>query len=136
MKYLIAHRIRWKNLTQCELANSVSFSPAFVIKFVKGRSEPNLELIKDCARAMKVPIQELVAKHEGASQKSPERISCNRLWSVRKQKGMKQYALAQMIGCSPSYLSKIEKGLQSPNKKFKRKCAKILKIKEMHLFPA
>lgn len=136
MKYLIAHIRRLKNIKQCDLAKSINVSPSYLCKIEKGSIEPNEKLIRDCARVMKVSIQDLIAKQEGASHTPSERISCNRLWSVRKQKGIKQYTLAEMIGCSPSYLSKIEKGLQSPNKKFKRKCAKILKIKEMYLFPA
>jgi transcriptional regulator with XRE-family HTH domain len=62
-------------------------------------------------------------------------IPLNGLWKIRKSKGIKQNSLAKMMGCSPSYLSKIEKGIQNPNDKFKKKCAKMLRVKEIDLFP-
>ena len=59
----------------------------------------------------------------------------NNIWAVRKKKNMKQNKLAEQLECSPSYLSKIEKGVQMPTDKFKKKCARVLKIKEKELFP-
>jgi transcriptional regulator with XRE-family HTH domain len=53
---------------------------------------------------------------------------------VRQEKGIKQYELARQLECSPSYLSKVEKGLQRPNDRFRKRCAKILRVKESELF--
>jgi ribosome-binding protein aMBF1 (putative translation factor) len=60
----------------------------------------------------------------------------NNLWNFRMEKGIKQNVLAKQLECTPSFLSKIEKGFQSPNDKFKKKCARILKIKESKIFPS
>ena len=52
------------------------------------------------------------------------------------EKGLKQNELAKQLECTPSFLSKIEKGFQVPNDKFKKKCARVLKIKESKIFPS
>jgi DNA-binding XRE family transcriptional regulator len=62
-------------------------------------------------------------------------FTVNNVWAARKKKNIKQNKLAEQLECSPSYLSKIEKGMQMPTDKFKKKCARILKIKEKELFP-
>ncbi len=135
MKNTISILRRKRNIKQYDLAKALKVSPSYLCKIEKGIIEPTEKLIRDCARILKVPQEELFFKNNpGGDDRNGTRLS-NQLWAVRKERGIKQYALAQMVGCSPSYLSKVEKGYQHPNPQFKKKCAKVLKIKEVVLFP-
>ncbi len=54
-----------------------------------------------------------------------------RRWEV----GMKQYELANRLGCSASYLSMVENGRLEPPEEFKKKAAATLNLKVEELFP-
>lgn len=123
---------RKKKITQKELAAALDVSPSYLCKIEKSLQEPTERFVKDCAEYLQVAEEELFpAAHKNERNVSPE----TKLWAVRKEKGIKQYELARALGCSPSYLSKIEKGFQRPTVKIKKLCAKILKVKENELFP-
>lgn len=127
---------RRKGIKQCDLAKALDVSPSFLCKIEKGLIEPTDLFKNQCARYFDEKIEniftEINIKHESCID---GRHLNNNLWSIRLKKNLKQNKLAKMIGCSPSYLSKIENGIQEPNDYFKKKCAKILKIKEFELFP-
>lgn len=136
LKNTIANLRRKKGIKQYDLARALHVSPSYLCKIEKGIIEPTEKFMKDCAKCLKVHQEDLLLQdrngnNSGESAGKGENI----LWSVRKEKGIKQYSLARMIGCSPSYLSKVEKGLQQPNAQFKKKCAKVLRVKEILLFP-
>ena len=127
---------RQRRIMQKAMAQALNVSPSYLCKIEKGIQEPN-EAFKDaCASYLGLPVDEIFPDkpHKGNSKNLPGN-SGNNLWSNRCEKGIKQKYLDQLIGCSPSYLSKVEKGLQKPNDRFKKKCARILKIKEADLFP-
>ncbi|MCP4132592.1 MAG: helix-turn-helix domain-containing protein [bacterium] len=133
---MIPYFRRKMRIKQYDMAKDLRVSPSYLCKVETGLQNPT-ERFKDlCARYLKVTVPELFPKK--IDKKNIETVNTslnNKLWNVRKGKGIKQYELAKLIGCSPSFLSKIEKGQQKPNSRFKKKCAKILKIKEAELFP-
>lgn len=53
----------------------------------------------------------------------------------RWEAGIKQYELANLLGCTASYLSMIENGRIEPTEEFKVRAAMVLKIEEDVLFP-
>jgi len=59
----------------------------------------------------------------------------NLLKVKRWEASIKQYELANLLGCSASYLSMIENGRIEPTDVFKTKAAMILKIEGDVLFP-
>lgn len=136
MENLIPVFRRKKKIKQLDLAKALDVSPSYLCKVEKGLVEPT-ESFKDlCASFFNENKDILFLSHGGKSIISlNERNSINNIWAVRQKKNIKQNKLAELLDCSPSYLSKIEKGIQQPNEKFKKKCAKILKIKEVELFP-
>ncbi len=128
---------RTRGIKQYDLAQTLEVSPSFLCKIEKGLQEPT-EIIKNkCADFFNEKVESIFSLVE--DKRRIDIISgnnlTNNLWTFRTKKNIKQNRLAELLGCSPSYLSKIEKGLQEPNSIFKKKCAKILKIKEMELFP-
>lgn len=128
---------RAKGIKQYSLAQSLEISPSFLCKIEKGLQEPTELFKKKCAEFFDEKVDSIFPDTDNKKDilfSGPE-IIINNLWTVRLKKNLKQNKLAELLGCSPSYLSKIEKGLQEPNSAFKKKCAKILKIKEMELFP-
>lgn len=59
----------------------------------------------------------------------------NQLKIKRWEAGIKQYELANLLGCSASYLSMVENGRVEPLKEFKAKAAQILNLEIEVLFP-
>ena len=136
MENLIPVIRRRKKIKQIDLARSLDVSASYLCKVEKGIVEPTDAFRESCSSLLGESI-EVVFPPQGdkKSINLNERTAINNIWSVRQKKNIKQIRLAELLECSPSYLSKIEKGLQQPNDKFKKKCAKILKIKESELFP-
>jgi len=59
----------------------------------------------------------------------------NLLRIKRWQAGLKQYELADMLNCSPPYLSMVENGRVEATDDFKRKAASALNTTVEDLFP-
>ena len=59
----------------------------------------------------------------------------NLICYLRKQKGLKQYHLAQELNVSSSYLSKIETGLQDATPEFMEKCVEFFGLTKDEIFP-
>lgn len=118
------------------MAKDLNVSPSYLCKIENGVQQPSEKFIKACANYLNVPVNKLFPeKIDKIEIKKITNNNSNQLWLVRMNKGIKQNHLAKLLGCSPSYLSKVEKEIQKPNIKFKKKCAKILKVKEIELFP-
>ena len=127
---------RKKKIKQVELARALNISPSYLCKVEKGLAEPTDAFKESCAVILGEPVESVFPPQtEKISMSLPDKIFTNNLWSIRHKKNIKQNKLAEVLGCSPSYLSKIEKGLQQPNDRFKKRCARILKVKETELFP-
>ena len=122
------------------MAGALDVSPSFLCKVEKGLLDPSEKFIQMCSEYLNVPVDKLFPEEKKKARavkkiQAVETEAENMLWHIRQERGIKQYELAQKLSCSPSFLSKVEKGLQSPNDKFKKKCARILKVKENVLFP-
>lgn len=137
MENKISYLRRTKGIKQYDLAMKLKVSPSYLCKVEKGLLEPNDEFKEKCAAILNESTDSIFSlPHEKKIFSVISGInSSNNIWSVRLKKNIKQNRLAELLGCSPSYLSKVEKGSQEPNTAFKKKCAKILKIKEIDLFP-
>lgn len=137
MDNIISHLRRQKGLKQNDMAEALRISPSYLCKVEKGVQKPAKNFKRACSDFFGIP------EHEIFFQKKIDRKkignlhlnSQNKLWLTRQQKGVKQFELAKMLNCSPSYLSKIEKGLQVPTSEFRKKCAQVLKKREADLFP-
>lgn len=128
---------RTKNIKQYDLARFLEVSPSFLCKIEKGLQEPTDIIKNKCAEYFNEKVESIFSLADNKKEIIPVTgdSTHNNLWRARIKKNIKQNKLAELLGCSPSYLSKIEKGLQLPNVTFRKKCAKILKIKEIELFP-
>lgn len=133
----LSYMRRKSGMKQYDLAKRLEVSPSLLCKIEKGIQEPTEYFMSRCAEIFNENIEAIF--NTGSERKgnilTESVTSRNNIWPARVQKNIKQNRLAEQLGCSPSYLSKIEKGLQEPNDAFKKKCAKILKIKEKVLFP-
>jgi len=126
---------RKKNIKQVDLAKDLNVSPSYLCKVEKGLINPSEMFKKKCSDIFNVEIDVIFSDNSKSEEKIKTVNLPNNLWSARQGKKLKQHKLAEMIGCSPSYLSKVEKGIQSPNEKFMKKCARVLRIKVSELFP-
>lgn len=123
-------------IKQRDLANSLNVSPSYLCKVEKGLVNPTDSFKKICADYFNEGVEALFPIETiKKTNIYADEFSSNNVWAARKKKNIKQNKLAEQLECSPSYLSKIEKGKQMPTDKFKKKCARILKIKEKELFP-
>ncbi len=59
----------------------------------------------------------------------------NLLKFKRWEAGIRQYELANHLGCSASYLSMVENGRMEPTEEFKIKAAAVLHLEVEILFP-
>jgi len=127
---------RKKKIKQLELAKALDVSPSYLCKVEKGLVEPT-DSFRELCSSFLGESSDIIFPQQGEKSilNFGDKPFINNVWSARQKKNIKQNKLAELLDCSPSYLSKIEKGLQQPNDKFKKKCAKILKIKESELFP-
>lgn len=137
MNNKLSYLRRERGIKQYSLAKTLEVSPSFLCKIEKGLQEPTDIFKNKCAAYFNEQVEAIFPETENKKETGITETTAgrNNLWTVRLKKNLKQNKLAELIGCSPSYLSKIEKGLQEPNSTFKKKCAKILKIKELELFP-
>jgi putative transcriptional regulator len=135
VKNLLAYIRRKKNIKQNDMARAMDVSPSYLCKIETGVQKPANGFKKACARYLCMPENALFPENIDPNKiNTINRSFKNKIWSARKEKGLMQYELAKLLDCSPSYLSKVEKGFQEPTGKFKKKCAMILKIKEAELF--
>lgn len=132
---MIPYIRRRKNIKQYDMARALRVSPSYLCKIEKGIQQPTEKFKQACSRYLGVPAQRLFPENLDRNRiNSINKTFKNKLWSARRDKRIKQYELARMLKCSPSYLSKVEKGLQEPTKHFRKLCAKILRTNEIELF--
>lgn len=127
---------RKKMIKQRELAKVLDVSASYLCKVEKGLIVPAEAFRNSCADFFNDTVENIFfIKPVLHIESHGENRFHNNLWTARKKKNIKQNRLSEMLGCSPSYLSRIEKGLQQPSIRFRRQCAKILRISESDLFP-
>jgi putative transcriptional regulator len=137
VKNIIPYVRRQKGIKQNEMAKALHVSPSYICKVERGLQEPTTTFMNNCAAYLGTRKELLFPEKIEISHIYQTNESCaNKLWNVRRKRGIKQNELAKKLACSPSYLSKVEKGLKKPTSSFKKNCAKILKIKETELFSA
>lgn len=144
MENLLPHYRRIRKIKQSDMARDLDVSPSFLCKVEKGLVDPSVKFRTGCSVYLDVPEDILFPRGAAGNGRSKSRpvtdtdmssAMKNKLWQIRTGKGIKQYELARLLSCSPSFLSKVEKGLQDPGDDFKKKCARIFKIKQTILFP-
>lgn len=127
---------RKRMIKQRDLARMLDVSPSYLCKVEKGMIEPAETFRNSCADFFNDTVENIfLVKPALNMDKQGQTRFHNNLWAARIKKKIKQNQLAGELNCSPSYLSRIEKGLQLPSLKFRKQCAKILKISESELFP-
>lgn len=137
VKNIIPYIRRERGIKQNDMAKALGVTPSYLCKVERGVMDPSAEFVESCSKYLKTSSDILFPKKIDRKNIAKRTENCpNKLWSVRQKLGMKQTELARMLDCSPSYLSKVEKGHQSPPLDFCKKCAKILKVRESELFPA
>jgi len=127
---------RKKMIKQRDLARLLDVSPSYLCKVEKGMIEPAETFRNSCALFFNETVDNIfLVKPVLHMDNHGENRFHNNVWAARIKKNLKQNRLAELLGCSPSYLSRVEKGLQQPSIKFRKQCARILKIRESELFP-
>lgn len=127
---------RKKMIKQRDLAKLLDVSPSYLCKVEKGMIEPADTFRNSCADFFNDTVENIfLIKPVLKMDDHGEQRFHNNIWAARIKKKIKQNRLAGLLGCSPSYLSRIEKGIQQPSIKFRKQCARILKISESELFP-
>lgn len=135
MSNMLYYARRKKNIKQYTMAKDLGVSPSYLSKIETGAQVPTEKFRKACADYLNMPAKQLFAENNKTLMNKLEKGLSNKIWSIRRQRGIKQYDLARKLKVSPSYLSKVETGNQEPSPKFIKDCAKILKVTETELFP-
>ncbi len=87
------------------MARALKVSPSYLCKIEKGIQEPTEKFKQACARFLNSPVAVVFPQNvDREKMKNINRSFKNKLWSVRKEKRIKQYELARQVRCSPSYL--------------------------------
>jgi transcriptional regulator with XRE-family HTH domain len=124
---------RQKKIKQNDMAKALNVSPAYLCKVEKGVMEPTEKFKKQCAQYLKSRVNELFPEKVNYP-RVVKKNNGNKLWECRQKKGIKQNDMAKMLKCSPSYLSKVEKGHSDPTPEFQKRCSKVLNIRESEIF--
>ncbi len=124
---------RQKKIKQNDMAKALNVSPAYLCKVEKGVMEPTEKFKKQCAQYLKSRVNELFPEKVNYPRVA-KKNNGNKLWECRQKKGIKQNDMAKMLKCSPSYLSKVEKGHSDPTPEFQKRCSKVLNIRESEIF--
>lgn len=124
---------RQKKIKQNDMAKALNVSPAYLCKVEKGVMEPTEKFKKQCAQYLKSRVNELFPEKVNYP-RVVKKNNGNKLWECRHKKGIKQNDMAKMLKCSPSYLSKVEKGHSDPTPEFQKRCSKVLNIRESEIF--
>ncbi|MBP7901288.1 MAG: helix-turn-helix transcriptional regulator [Spirochaetes bacterium] len=122
---------RLRKIKQNDMAKAMGVTPSYLCKIEKDSIEASESFKKSCAEYLDVDLNILFSP----SKKLVVDSDSNMIWNERIKKGITQRELAVMLKCSPSYLSKIEKGEIDPPFEFKKECAKIFRKKADKLFP-
>jgi putative transcriptional regulator len=125
---------RQKKIKQNDMAKALNVSPAYLCKVERGVMEPTERFMKQCSAYLKKPLNELFPRKFDYTKYSKQKKNGNKLWEYRQKKSIKQNDMAKLLKCSPSYLSKVEKGHSTPTIDFMKKCAKVLLVKESDIF--
>lgn len=125
---------RQKKIKQNDMAKALCVSPAYLCKVEKGVMEPTEKFKKQCALFLKSKVQDLFPEKVNYSRVTKVRNPGNKLWECRQKKGIKQNDMAKLLKCSPSYLSKVEKGHSDPTPEFQKRCSRVLNIRESEIF--
>ena len=122
---------RIRKIKQNDMAKAIGVTPSYLCKIEREIIEAPESFKRTCAEFLGVDICILFSP----SRKVVVDSDSNMLWNERSKKGMTQRELAVKLKCSPSYLSKIEKGEIDPPDEFKKECSKLFRIKADKLFP-
>jgi len=122
---------RIRKIKQNDMAKAMGVTPSYLCKIEKDSIDAPESFKKSCAEYLDVELNVLFSP----SKKVIVESDSNMIWNERTKKGITQRELASMLKCSPSYLSKIEKGEIDPPFEFKKECAKIFRKKADKLFP-
>lgn len=124
-----------KRIKQYDMAAALGVSPSYLSKIETGSQEPTDKFKQACAKYLKTNVDDLF------SDKDVEKVYPdftknlgNRLWAVRRVRGIRQYDMAKKLQVSTPFLSKVELGLIDPPDTFKQQCSKVFKMPVNELF--
>ena len=116
-------RLRRKHgVSQRELARKLGVTPSYICKVERDAEEPSDEFMHACEQAL-------------AALGDEPATEVNRLWEYRNRTGMTQRELAKALHCSPSYVSRVEKGTLRPTDLFVTECARLFGVRASRIFP-
>ena len=135
MKNLIYLLRKKRKIKQYDMAATLGVSPSYLSKIETGAQEPTEKFKQNCAKFLKVPLESLFTDRdvEEVFPDFTDNLS-NKLWAVRRTRGIRQYDMAKKLDVSTPFLSKVELGLIDPPDAFKKNCAKYLKLPVSELF--
>jgi len=117
------------------MATAIGVSPSYLSKIETGVQKPTKKLKRACVEYLKVSIDDLF-NDKDIVKAFPDFLKDikNKLWAIRKMKGIRQRAFAGKLKVSIPYLSKVEFGLIEPSDSFKKNCAKEFRMSEEKIF--
>ena len=124
-----------KKVKQYDMAAALGVSPSYLSKIETGSQEPTEKFKVACAKFLKVSVDDLFNDKdvEEVFPNFTENLK-NKLWAVRRIRGIRQYDMAKKLKVSTPFLSKVELGLIDPPDSFKQLCAKVYKMPVDELF--
>jgi transcriptional regulator with XRE-family HTH domain len=117
------------------MATALGVSPSYLSKIETGAQDPTEKFKINCAKFLKVTVESLFSDKdiEEVFPDFTENLG-NRLWALRRIKGIRQYDMAKKLEVSTPFLSKVELGLIDPPESFKKNCSRIFKLPVNELF--
>jgi len=122
------------NLSQKKLAHLAGIDPSTLCRLEQGHRKPTPRMVRKLARALEQPLEELLARAE--MQQIPESLPvfAERLHRLRRQAGLSQEQLAQVLECQKSVLAGCESGRKPPGYLLSLKIARYFNVSLDYLF--
>lgn len=124
-----------RGIKQYDMARALNVSPSYLSKIETDTQEPTEKFKINSAKYLKTTVEKLF-NTSPVEEVYPEFSTGlpNKLWSKRREMGIKQYDMAKKLKVSTPFLSKVELGLIEPPNEFKQLASKIYKMDSKELF--
>ena len=122
------------NLSQKELARLAGIDPSTLCRLEQGSRKPTPRMVRKLARALEQPLEELMDRAELKQIAENLPVFAERLHRLRRQSGLSQEQLAQVLDCQKSVLAGCESGRKPPGYLLSLKIARYFNVSLDYLF--
>jgi transcriptional regulator with XRE-family HTH domain len=117
-----------RGLTLQQLADEVGCTAPYISRMERGQTPITVRWLPRLAKALDTTEEAITAADTMAPPAQPKKLRPNRIEELRQTAGLTMQQLAEMVGCTSSQISKLEKGSLQLSWEWQRKVADVLEV--------